>query len=241
MEKRTTSVGKPGAELIKASCEACGVETRHKILTSTLHHWADDENGVSGDTSHEIIECQGCGTVSFREASSCSEDYDFDERTGEASLNETVKLYPNRISGRAVMREVDLLPHNVYSIYQEAHACLCAGLGLLAGLGLRVLVEAVCKDKQIFKGNLQDKIESLAVTGHTTPAGAKILHSLRSMGNDAAHETKAHTPKQLNAAFNVVEHLLHGVYVLPAHAAALPQGNQAVRTEPKGASEVDLS
>ena len=54
----------------------------------------------------------------------------------------------------------------------------------------------------------------------TTPATA--LHSLRFMGNAAAHEMKAHLQKELNAAFDVVEHLLYGVYVLPKQAAQLP-------------------
>ena len=124
------------------------------------------------------------------------------------------------------MREAHLLPHNVYRIYQEAHGALCAELGILAGLGLRALVEAVCVDRQVTNGNLQSKIDQLATAGHITQAGARILHSLRFMGNAAAHEVKAHTPQQLNAAFDVVEHLLQGVYVLPSQAANLPGGNQ---------------
>src|ERR1700687_2052802 len=69
---------------------------------------------------------------------------------------------------------------------------------------------------------LQDKIDSLAAQGFTTTAGAEILHSLRFTGNAAAHEMKAHSPKELNAAFDVVEHLMYGVYVLPQQAAHLP-------------------
>jgi hypothetical protein len=203
----------------------CNRETRHKVLADTSTHWQDEEGRVDTWVHHQIVQCQGCLTTSFRESSQCSEDFDHDERTGETFLNEIVKLFPNRISGRPVMQEAHLLPHNVYRIYQEAHGALCAELAILAGLGLRALVEAVCIDRQVIKGNLQDKIDALAIAGHITSAGTKILHSLRFMGNAAAHEVKAHTPQQLNTAFDVVEHLLQGVYVLPGKAAGLPNGN----------------
>lgn len=51
--------------------------------------------------------------------------------------------------------------------------------------------------------------------------GAKILHSLRIMGNQAAHKVKPHSEEDLRTAFDVVEHLLQGVYVLPAKASRL--------------------
>jgi hypothetical protein len=221
-EPKKQATTTPDAQFLGASCGVCNRETRHKVLADTSTHWEHDGGQVDTWVHHQIIQCQGCLTTSFRESSECSEDFDFDERTGETFLNETVKLFPNRISGRAAMREAHLLPFNVYRIYQEAHGALCAELSILAGLGLRALVEAVCVERQVTKGNLQDKIDALATGGHITPAGSKILHSLRFMGNAAAHEVKAHTPQQLNAAFDVVEHLLQGVYVLPSQAASLP-------------------
>jgi hypothetical protein len=226
-EPKNQTTTTPDAQFVGASCGACNRETRHKVLADTSTHWAYDDDQVDVWVRHQIIQCQGCLTVSFRESSKCSEEFEYDERTGGMYLPETVKLFPSRISGRAVMREAHLLPHNVYRIYQEAHAALCAELGILAGLGLRSLVEAVCVDRQVTKGNLQEKIDALATAGHITAAGAKILHSLRFMGNAAAHEVKAHTPQQLNAAFDVVEHLLQGVYVLPTQAADLPSGNRS--------------
>jgi hypothetical protein len=43
------------------------------------------------------------------------------------------------------------------------------------------------------------------------------------MGNDAAHEVKAHSEADLMTALDVVEYLLKGVYVLPRLAAKLPK------------------
>lgn len=220
--KQTTST--PDATFLGASCGQCNRETRHRILAETTTHWQYEDGRVDVWETHQIIQCQGCLTISFRESSRCSEEFDFDSRTGGMYLPETVKLFPNRIAGRPVMREAHLLPHNVYRIYQEAHGALCAEFGILAGLGLRALVEAVCVDQQVTNGNLQNKIDELATSGRITQAGAQILHSLRFMGNAAAHEVKGHSPRQLNAAFDVVEHLLQGVYILPSQATKLPNG-----------------
>jgi hypothetical protein len=59
------------------------------------------------------------------------------------------------------------------------------------------------------------------------------------MGNQAAHKVKAHSQNELNLAFDVVEHLLKTVYLLPEQAKLLPselrKSNKSVkqRTDPR--------
>lgn len=61
------------------------------------------------------------------------------------------------------------------------------------------------------------KIDSLVSASVLTPASA-ILHKIRTLGNQAAHEVKPHSDRQLSLAMNIVEHLLKDVYVLPKQA-----------------------
>jgi hypothetical protein len=63
------------------------------------------------------------------------------------------------------------------------------------------------------------------VTRHVVVASADGTTDVedRIMGNVAAHEVKPHKENELNTAFDVVEHLLVGVYLLPAKAAILPE------------------
>lgn len=121
------------------------------------------------------------------------------------------------------MREHHYLPSQVASIYDETHASLCADRFIMAGFGIRAIVEAVCNDKNIAGRNLQLKIDGLRDAGHITKDGALILHNLRFMGNKAAHELKTHKRNELEAGFDVLEHLLQGVYVVPQQAKGLPQ------------------
>jgi hypothetical protein len=213
----------PPDVFVVIACGECDRDTRHKVLAEVRGHWQDDRQVVDLWRQYQIVQCQGCLTISFCEASQFSEDFDHDPDTGETYLPTTTRLFPSRIAGRPMMNEAQELPHNVYVVYAETHSALCAELRVMTGLGIRAIAEAVCRDKEMSGRNLEEKIDALATAGHITTAGARILHSLRFMGNAAAHEMRAHSPKELNAAFDVVEYMLHGVYILPAHAAHLPK------------------
>ena len=204
-------------------CGVCGRETCHRVLAWV--HWTDESPG--GDIQvwedHLTVLCQGCHTVSFCVESRCSEEWVFDPDSERQILKTTRKYFPSRVEGRPKMEDMRYLPSGVYSIYEEAHGALCNDFQIMAGFGVRAIVEAVCKDKKMPGKDLKQRIDSLASAGLITKEGADILHSLRFMGNKAAHEMKAHTALEMNAAFAVVEHLLQGVYILPRHAEDLPK------------------
>ena len=117
----------------------------------------------------------------------------------------------------------DTLPWQIRRIYKETHSALCNSQPILAGAGIRALIEVISKDKKAKGFNLEKRINSLVDIGVLTKEGARILHSLRVMGNEAIHEVKPHTQSDLSIAFDVVEHVLQGVYLLPAKAKNLPK------------------
>ena len=85
---------------------------------------------------------------------------------------------------------------------------------ILAGLGLRGTVEAVCNNLNIEGRNLEVRISKLATAGYISRKDAERLHGIRFMGNDAAHEIKKPKNEQLSAALKIVEHLLSTVYII---------------------------
>ena len=116
--------------------------------------------------------------------------------------------------------EVHYLPSKVQRIYAETLQALNSKSPILAGIGLRALVETVCHEKSAQGANLLQKIDDLTAKSVLTPAGAQILHKIRTLGNAAAHEVKPHSEKQLGLAMDVVEHLLTDVYILPKQVEA---------------------
>lgn len=153
-----------------------------------------------------------------------SEDLEPDPDGGTGYVAaETQTLYPNRVAGRSELKDSWTLPRQVSSIYTETVAALRSNLLVLTGIGVRAIVETVCKDRNATGGDLEKKIDALVTQGVLTKDGAQILHGLRFLGNQAAHEVKPQALETLTVALDVVDHLLLGVYVLPERAKKLPK------------------
>jgi hypothetical protein len=123
--------------------------------------------------------------------------------------------------GRSALDGLYELPEKVRSIYKETHAALCTKLKILAGVGIRALVESVCQEESAEGNNLEKKIDDLVIKGVLTKRSADVLHKTRLLGNQAAHETKAASDSELDVAFDIIENLLETVYIIPKKSARL--------------------
>lgn len=218
-DTRSFDVNKSAGEVVDVPCIQCRRSTKHKVLVSADLSGEDwyGSNSVQYNVHHQITQCQGCETITFRTSSTNSEDLEYD-RNGELEYVETTDFYPSRNEGRTALKDSHLLPSNVRRIYDETLKAMNGDQSVLAGIGLRALIETVCKDRQAAGANLVAKIDSLVTIGVLTQDGAEILHKIRTLANDAAHEVKPHSSEQLGLALDVAEHLLQGVYVLPHYA-----------------------
>ena len=222
MFKETLHHNKSQNQECSLVCAQCLIETRHLILHSVdidvenirIPYWSSE--------SFQIVQCQGCESISFRRWYSDTENTIHSISKGEQICVEMVEVYPSRMAGRSKIRHIRFLPSNVKQVYEETHSALCNRQQVLAGIGIRALIDAICKEKGAKGWNLQKKIDDLVKLGVLTPTGADILHNLRILGNAAAHEVKPHSEKTLGIAMDIVEHLLNDVYILPRVADRLP-------------------
>jgi hypothetical protein len=203
------------------ACGPCSKVTCHRVLADVVQSDASPDETIEVWNNYMTVLCQGCRTISYCHESRCSEDWQWNEEKGGEELLPEMRLYPNRIAGRAELEGRYELPLGIWRIYRETHAALCSDLPILAGVGIRAIIETVCREKSAKGRNLVEQIDDLVSIGLITKDGASILHSLRGMGNKAAHEVKANSETNLGIAFDVLEHLLRGVYILPQRAAQL--------------------
>lgn len=199
----------------RITCKECSVETIHSIITSfneSSFEDGGDGNGIHWDCANQIIQCLGCETVSFRTVSTCSEDVEHDH--DGSFYPETIKYYPGRTEGIKSI-ESHLLPYSVQQIYQETILSIENEQYILAGIGVRAIVETICKDLETEGRDLYHKINTLKERSIVTTEGADTLHKLRVLGNSAAHEVKAHNSRQLELAMQIIEHMLDGTYIIP--------------------------
>lgn len=202
---------------LKLPCVNCDGKTSHTVLVSVdkfgeekHHNWS-----IEWSSSYQVIQCNGCKENSFRSVSSTSEDY-MQIAEDEWVLDENEKLFPSRVEGRKGLgRDKHLLPYKLQEIYDETTQALVGSSPILAGVGLRAIIETVCKEKNASGNNLLQQIDDLVVKNILTPAGSVILHKIRTLGNKAAHEVEPHSDKQLALAMDVAEHLLEDIYILP--------------------------
>ncbi|WP_243055298.1 DUF4145 domain-containing protein [Pseudomonas sp. BP01] len=195
----------------------CCAKTFHRVVCSAGVESSreDQHNFHEWWVDNQIVQCQGCKTFSFRMASGDSEDCDYDD-DGQLQPSVIENLYPPRMEGVGKLG-LDLwwLPPPLKAIYDESLKALSGGLPVLAAIGMRALLEGVCKEKQAEGKNLYLQIEDLASRGILNPQNAKILHKVRALGNEAAHELTAQKASQLGLAMNILEHLLRDVYINP--------------------------
>ncbi|WP_176511260.1 DUF4145 domain-containing protein [Pseudomonas faucium] len=202
---------------LELPCGKCCAKTFHRVVCSAGFESSreDRHNYHEWWADYQIVQCQGCKTFSFRMASGNSEDQDYDDE-GQLHLFVTETLFPPRMEGVGKLG-LDLwwLPPPLKAIYDESLKALSGGLPVLAAVGMRALLEGVCKEKQAKGKDLYHQIEDLAFRGILNPQNAKILHKVRALGNEAAHELTAQKASQLSLAMNILEHLLRDVYINP--------------------------
>lgn len=205
----------------KLPCENCDNETYHKVLWSVETSESNEDMQIFSE--FQIVICQGCKNISFRYNWQSTDDFYGD--INNPQLIDHEELYPSRIAGRKELKDKYFLPAEIYRIYKETHSvlCGCGGMSILAGVGIRILVEAICNDKKANGNNLENKIDNLVEIGILTKEGAEILHGTRLLGNQAAHEAKLIGEQTLNEAMDVVEYLLTGAYILPKKTVNLPK------------------
>lgn len=195
-------------ETIKLLCANCKRATNHQILYEDKQNGSDDDVGLSWYERSCMVKCLGCDHVALYQ------EYSDSEMAPEARE----EIYPDPVAGREPVRDYYFLPVQLREIYLETLRALDTKQLILTGIGIRAVVETVCQERKANGQNLKKKIDDLHTQGVLTKDGAELLHTLRVMGNTAAHEVKPHSKDELAIAIDVLDHLLLGVYILPKHA-----------------------
>lgn len=206
---------------MRAACNACATITYHQVLTSIDLTIGFMPSSANGFMHYQIIQCMGCRDISFRQLTKMPDfgPSSTSRRTKKWETHE--QLLPRRDIGRRLIPQAYELPDDIRRIYRETHQALLDNQPVLAGIGLRAILETICKERSAPGRDLRERIDNLVTLGLLTKQNADFLHSLRILGNQAAHEVIPHGEEKLNIAMDVIEHLLVNVYVLPIKADKL--------------------
>jgi hypothetical protein len=185
--------------------------------------WGEDD--VFGGGIYQICQCLGCDSIRFRARTWSTEDGAVQVvRTFPEKPEEEYKLLDTRHE----------FPVGVRRMYEETIAVMNAGARVLAGGGLRSIVEAICKHQSVTGKNLQEKIDQLVHDGLLAANQAPILHEARFLGNASLPELQPPGRRELELCLQIIEGLLNAIYVLPSMARELTTGRLAKKKKGKG-------
>ena len=209
--KENLSKGK----IISSYCNICGKSMNHQILMNYCESGIvilDSEFDLSRgkidytadfNDDYQIIKCSGCDTISYRSLSCFSEYQDSDDGTRE-------ERYPTLI--RKIKKDFQHLPFTLAKIYEEVIKAYNNNCFILCAAGVRAILEGICKDKGIIKGNLNEKIINLREKRLVSLQHESILHKLRFLGNEVLHELQTPSQEEIDAALDILEHIIESLY-----------------------------
>ncbi|THJ32828.1 DUF4145 domain-containing protein [Lampropedia aestuarii] len=198
-------------EIYSLDCRECHRRTRHEELASFSEE--SDPYDYHDMTSWMIVKCQGCFSHAFLKKYDDYEAY-YEDDNGEINHNVEFTTYPPVIAKHRPISNTFNLPIMVRNIYIQTLETLGIKSYLIASIGLRATVEAVCKDLNIPGRNLEVRINNLQKNGHISNTDKKMLHAIRFLGNDAAHDIIEPKKADILIALDIIEHMLNSIYIL---------------------------
>ncbi len=201
-------------QIVPAPCPSCQKSTRHDVKCSHKVSGDEDYNFLA---EYMIVECRGCGNTSFKYI---YHDYEqaFPVSDEEWDVPKTIETYPKVLENHRQLDGFYRVPDLVSSVYDESLTAIREGAGILAGLGLRGTIEAICNEQGVVGRNLETRISRLASQGLISQKDSERLHAIRFLGNDAAHEIIKPNKKQIKVALRIIDHLIASIYILGAEA-----------------------
>lgn len=198
-------------------CNRCDGDTRHEQISKSYRcEYETDGDGYPEFTETFVYitwRCMGCECVSLEER------YTNDQMVMREGDEWSFKFHPERTRNRIKRKNFFQIPANLRQIYTESVTAFNQSSLLLCAIGLRSLIEGVCRQKDVGGRNLQERIDNLSgilpknITNH--------LHSLRFMGNSASHELSQPSGYELRLAIGICEDILNFLYELDYKSAQL--------------------
>lgn len=159
-----------------------------------------------------VVKCCGCDNVSFDVEIEDESNLEYNNE-GYEELVTIHHSYPVKENCIEPLRSWEI-PSLVQRAYTESVEALNNDSLLLASIGFRATVEALCMEKGILKGNLEKKIDELCKKGIITSLDCERLHATRFMGNESAHQIEKPNREHVLIVLEVINNILNNLYII---------------------------
>jgi len=195
---------------IDCYCSVCKHRTHHTILGEGSN--TSPEMDYFYSETFRVVQCCGCDNVSFDLEVFEEGNVEYDPFDGE-TIVPIHTSYPIKENSIEPLRSWDI-PLLISKVYKESVEALNNGSLLLASIGFRATIEALCLEKGIEKGTLITKINKLRDKGIITTADCDRLHEARFMGNESAHQIQHPDREHVMIVLEVINNILNNLYII---------------------------
>ena len=209
-------------------CNQCKIITKHSVISDIEDKGYETDDGINWCDDYQIIQCDNCSNVSFRR------DGWFSEYQDEENDGSYEELYPDSEENIRQQKKYKLLPFSLSEIYEEVMSAYNKNLFILSAVGIRAILEGICKDKKISSGlvpdkkgvertriSLEGKIYGLLQNNLINKAQFEALHELRFLGNNAVHQLDEPSKIDIQTALDIIEHMIYDLYEIPLKSTSL--------------------
>jgi Domain of unknown function (DUF4145) len=202
------------ARIARVHCNDCRQVTRHRVLAMSVHHEAEHigeaADPIDWEVTFEPLECLGCSSVVLRRTL----------RTDFMDWDDVIDFFPPAVS-RHPPSWILKCPQGVWALMREIYRSLDADNKQLPMMGARTLIDLLITDKVGDVGTFEQKLKQLETMGFISAKNRGVLAAALDVGHAAIH--RGHVPEnhEVSAVMDIVENLLHSVYVLPQMAENL--------------------
>lgn len=204
-------------EKMKAHCNRCGGNRNHMLIkdVSKYHdEWIGEGVQISWGDKYYLLECCGCESIRLLHTSWFSEETDFE---GRPIVHET--YYPSSVF-RPLPKWISWLDTewHITKLVKETYQALQNGAPSLAAMGVRAIIEAIMIDKVGDKGSFKGNLKALQENGYISNFQLDTLEAALELGHASIHRGFIPEKHQVEFALDILENLLHGLYVLESRA-----------------------
>ena len=216
-KKYQYKIEKEPDESISFFCDNCGAYTSHKTIVRA--NVCGEDGIVSVNDNYYISECSGCHTIRFV-VKTLSPDDDSDLSEDDYYKDFSCYIYPEPEEKAMAFRYSNayVLPDRIRQVYEETASAFRNKMFILAGMGLRTILDMVCRDNKIgnARTDLFKRLQIMYEERHLITEDEKeILDAIRDLGNNSAHEGKPLTFREIQTALIVVGHIFDKLYLIP--------------------------
>jgi hypothetical protein len=201
------------SEIQAVFCNECGRTSRHVVRAE--YRQADDNDGVIFEQLHSVMECGGCGMVTFRTRQWFSEMQDY---TQDPVYQ--YNFYPPRFERAMPVWFVEL-PDSIQDILLETYNAFYYEQNFLAAVGIRTALDMAIVEKVGDVGSFGDKIDLLLERGLINEDERNLLKTALDAGSAAAHRGYQPPHEDLNVMLDILESALSSLFVREVQRARL--------------------